>query len=236
MKYKIGDILLKIDTRAYKPVSNVFDTRDHVMIVIGVDLHNGCPIIAHMTFPNNHDKPGLKIETLTRGKDLFLLSYSFNDTVQNKIVELVNLAYQSKKFVITPSLLEKQYQESSVIREKLKLNDNFFISSSMAQFEPNPSQLIVMSCHEFVISVIQSACHQCHAEIPKSLRIVPRIAWSDLILKAAQELDKECVMDCFSFDKPNVRVQYNHLRIFSNAIPEKNPEQNSAWASFCLMQ
>lgn len=236
MNFQVGDVLLKVDMRAYKPASNFYDTRDHVMLVIGKNQSNGFPIIAHMTFHNDNNQPGLKVETLTRGKDLFLLAYPFSDEIRKKIVELAQLAYQSKKFTINAPLLAKQYQESSEIRDKPKRFKPSFNLVCPIAFNPNPVEFTELSCHEFVVSVIQSACADCNKAIPKSLRIKPGLAWSDILLKAAREIDKEVVVDCFSFDSQVVAHQDKRVGLFANLKKVNCSMSNSNDNRTCMLQ
>lgn len=231
MNYKPGDILLKIDTRAYKSEGSLFNTRDHVMMVIGGRHKEGLPMVAHMTFHNQRNQPGIKIEALNRGKDLYLLSYGFSEKVRKEIVDLVFLAEKSQKFIITSGRIESQYLSSETYRQSknLGLSLNQFVSSD--DFSPNPKQAIEISCHEFVLSIIHQACKICGEAIPVSLRLPPAHAWSDILLSAANLNKMEVKVDYI----PYILATGSERKQFGSffGCPHKEETETLSHASSC---
>ncbi|RUR10936.1 hypothetical protein [Legionella septentrionalis] len=215
--YSPGDVLLKIDMRGWYPESETFNTRHHVMLVLGVK--EGYPIVAHMTFHNKNNLPGLISETLNRGKDLFLIHYQFSEQVRAKIVDLVQQALQSKQFVITKHIIKEQHIKSLPYREKMLsiALKNLAAGFNVCDFDAAPETIKKISCHEFVLAIIHNACRQCNEEIPESLRMPPSLAWADFWLQAAYDHPEEAKVICMPAMYPLAKTPLQKNSIFAVA-------------------
>lgn len=186
MPYFSGDIILKVDTRAN---ADSIHTRHHVMLVIGQSVTD-LPIVAHLTMAAGK----LVIETLQRGTELNVIHFDWDERTRSTITNVAEQAYLSDKYFITEYIIEKQIQPVSQYRpscsleteQKLKQLHAAFDKRSYNGFTPTPEKDIIMSCHEFVISLIHYVCHKTGASIPKTLQITPSLAWADCLYMAAK--------------------------------------------------
>jgi hypothetical protein len=211
MPFAIGDILLKIDTRA---TGDTMLTRHHVMLVLG-ENGQGYPVVAHMMA-----YPSWKLvkEELTRGKDLKLIHNSWPEKTKLAIAKTAEEALDSNKFVINIKIIQEHGQAVSPFRpncsleakRKLEnLHHAFELESAESRnFTPTPETQMIMSCHQWVMSVIHYACRQTKTPIPRALQIPPHLAWADR-LNYSSENDKS--------------VSSNFITISSSLAPIAKP-------------
>ncbi|MEO8400775.1 MAG: hypothetical protein ABI597_03125 [Gammaproteobacteria bacterium] len=186
MPYFSGDIILKVDTRAN---ADTIHTRHHVMLVIGQSLSE-LPIVAHMATATGK----LVIETLTRGTKLDLIHFDWDESTRATIANAAEQAHHSGKYFISDAVIKDQLQPVSQYRpscrlereQKLKQLHAKFNKESHNVFTPSPEIDIIMSCHEFVVSLIHFGCHKTGTAIPKALQITPSLAWADCLYMAAK--------------------------------------------------
>jgi hypothetical protein len=193
MIFTLGDILIKIDCRA---TADTQFTRHHVMLVLGTSA-TGNPIVAHMM-----GAPHCKLitEELTRGKDLQLIHYDWPDETRNAISQAIVESCRSSKFILTDEIIQEQRMAASFfkptchleVQKKLQALETRFhtLGSKFGNFIPNPEVTTVISCHEWVFSVIHYACKHTNHPAPQAFRIPPNIAWADFIHNMAKK-DKE---------------------------------------------
>ncbi len=183
MTFFPGDILIKVDCRS---TADTCHTQHHVMLVLGRS-DSGFPIVAHM-LGNPHFK--LMKETLTRGKDLELIHCPWSSETRNVILEVAKNCCESNKFFLTDAIVQQHREQVSPFRpdcsldsqkKLVELESAFYQWEAKGEhhFEPNPPSEVVMSCHEWVLSVIYYACQQTKQPLPPALRIPPHLAWAD---------------------------------------------------------
>lgn len=194
MTFSIGDILIKMDCRA---TADTQFTRHHVMLVVGVSP-KGNPIIIHlMGAPHNK----LVYEELHRGKDLNLLSFNWPAETKELIYTVAMTCFQSQKFIMTNEIIQKQRLDVSAFRPDCHYQSKTKLcalhaafsqteAATQAIFVPNPEKLVVMSCHQWVLSVIHYACRQTNQPIPNGLCIPPHLSWADRLYYAALNDEK----------------------------------------------
>ncbi|MDI1351735.1 MAG: hypothetical protein PSV35_03045 [bacterium] len=186
MTFSPGDLLLKVDVRQN---SGPHNTQHHVMLVLGESI-KGYPTIAHMK-----GDPEWKLvkEDLHRGKDLKLIHYPWSEVTRKIIVELAEQALSSKQFIINREIIESQSDAVAIYRPDcsldakskwLKLVETFKIDSI---FNPTPEAKVVMSCHQWVLTIIHSACSISKEPIPLVYQLPPQLAWADRINYSAQQ-------------------------------------------------
>lgn len=190
MRFSIGDILLKVDTR---PTSDTMASIHHVMLIVG-ESDGGFPIVIHM-LGFEHKK--LIKEELTRGNYLNLMVFNWPDTVKNKIAEIAEEALGSGKFILNKEIIRQHadavrpYRPDCTLdaqNKYLMLQKAFTnVQSAKETFNPQPAIDKVMSCHEWVVSVLHLACETTDTPIPKCLHILPHLAWADRLHYAAQQ-------------------------------------------------
>ena len=94
----IGDVLIKIDTRAWTSAS--FDTRHHAMLVVNI-TEEGYPVVAHMKFTDFKYRTGsLIIENCPTAKDLFLIHCpGFTQALREQIVRFALQAHLNNRLL-----------------------------------------------------------------------------------------------------------------------------------------
>lgn len=239
MPFSIGDILLKIDMRA---TSETIYTMHHVMLVLG-ESSRGYPIVAHMIAAPNWK---LMKEELTRGKDLKLIHHSWPEVTQLAIAKTAEAALHSDKFVINPEIIQQHSRAVCPFRpvcsldakRKLEMLYEAFDleSTKTSTFIPTPETQTIMSCHQWVMSVIHYACHQTKTPIPKTLQISPHLAWADRINYSAETHKlASCTLKSIPFysssaapvGKPKVPA----LEIAPKAVPKEPIQKDSILSS-----
>lgn len=195
MNYLPGDVLLKRDNRAWYTPS---DTRHHMMLVVGEESQ--CPIVAHITF--NGKKTGrLMIERLKHTKELMLIRAPFTERLREKIQNNAYYYFKNYRCILTQELLNQQASEAQTFRpncelqaaqsntrlhEEYRLKRSDMTAASSAQFF-KPKPIIHMSCHQFVLTMIQMACAILSDEdLPEGFQIPAELAWADLTLNSAR--------------------------------------------------
>jgi hypothetical protein len=203
MPYSIGDILLKVDDRAY---SATIYTRHHVMLVIG-ENESGAPIVMHMLGAPHYK---LVKEELNRGKDLIKIHYLWPELTREAIAQAADSSLKNDNFVLTKEVIEDQcksvsiYRPTSSIDEAVKLaklRKVFTNSKGTSKFTPTPDSATVISCHEWVLNIIHYACQKTSYEIPTGLQIPPDLAWADR-LNCSAKSDPEISYTVLAHPKP----------------------------------
>ena len=203
-----GDVLIRIDCRAW--VSEEFDTRHHAMLVIDVSAM-GYPMVAHMKFIEFTTHTGhLVIEPCPSYRDVILIrSTTFSDVLRDKIVSIAQEAYQRGKLKIEQKFLAREYHVASPYR----WDDSYDCPRKLdlvyeQAVQPKDILLDVeqmISCHDFVLSVIQRACHALGESIPLGFNIAPWLAWSDILHGCCRQ-DKTLHLCLIASMKPNNKM------------------------------
>lgn len=186
-----GDLLLKVDMRA---VAETKLTKHHVMLVLG-ESKRGFPIVIHM---KGEPHWTLVEEELNHGKDLILLQPKWSEQTALLIVAIARKAHSSKKFILTKQVIDEQRQQISPYRPdgsidaatKFNKLKSLFNEQATVKFNPDPKAETIISCHEWVLSMIHYACAKTQTLIPKPLRIPPHLAWADRLAYAAEQSDE----------------------------------------------
>lgn len=203
MSFSAGDILIKLDL---KFTADTINTRHHVMLVLG-ETQEGAPIIAHMSMS------GCKLikEELTRGKDLIHLCYPWAEETRRAFVQAAEESLSSGKFVINREIIQKQLNEVSPFRPQSSLDSSNKLlelrkayEGSPINFAPNPDQKTIVSCHEWVISLIHYVCNRDKICVPVALQIPPRLAWADRLWYSAKNDEMVTLVTTEQSKKANV--------------------------------
>lgn len=182
--FAIGDILLKVDTRA-RHIGD-FNTQHHAMLVVGIN-EDDHPIVAHMKFTNFETHTGtLVIEPCPSAKDLILIHCSgLTSKVRDEVVLLAKRAEEGGKLQLNKEFLEHEYNLANPYRGR-DWFENQKILPVLQRIAFKPTDILsksslLISCHDFVLSTINFACCIHEESLPKGLAIPPNLAWSDIL-------------------------------------------------------
>jgi hypothetical protein len=215
--FVVGDVLIKIDQRAW--VSAEFDTRHHAMLVIDV-IEAGYPVVAHMKFINFETYTGyLVIETCPKTRDLILIhATTFSKAVRDKIAGIAQDAYRQGLLKIEKHFLAREYQAANVYRWDNRYDCVQKLDLIYEQVVKRKNMLAdqeqMISCHDFVISVIQCAFHALGESVPWGFNFEPSLAWSDILYEAVRQ-DKTLRVSWIRSIEPRCSIPGQNNRVFS---------------------
>lgn len=222
-----GDILIKIDCRARRPI--VFNTKHHAMLIIGVD-RTGYPLVAHMKFIDFKQHTGtLVIEPCPAAKDLILIHCpAFSSELREQITWIARQALQYNQLKINSLFLEKESREV----EQYRWTDQFEAIQKIRLLRQQPIQATnvlanieqMISCHDFVLSTIHMACSDVKEPIPYGLDIPPQLAWSDILNTIARD-DKTLVLSIITKIMPRGNANHADIRFFQPQNKTATPVQ-----------
>ena len=176
--FSIGDVLVKVDIRAR--TTSDFNTTHHMMLIIDV-TETGYPVVAHMKFINFVQYTGhLVIELCPTANDL-----------RCEIASLARQACQSeclkieKYFLYEENCKANLYRWGTSLEIPLKLDVLREETTQIRDLTDNMPRMI--SCHDFVLSVIHLASRKLSKTIPNGFNIPPRFAWSDILIASVMQ-------------------------------------------------
>ena len=232
MPYSIGDILLKIDSRA---TSETIYTRHHVMLVVG-ESEKGFPIIMHMM-----GVPHWKLvkEELTRGKELVIVHYPWPEKIIEAIAKTSESCLKNNTFILNTDIIKEQstsvspYRPSCSLEAKHKLETlrkEFIANKGKTSFNSDPESSTLISCHEWVMNIIHYSCQQTDNEIPLGFQISPHLAWADLLYYSVSSDPK---MSCVLWTSTSPTIIEKAKQQPNEQIPiNKDPKQRPYFAFF----
>ncbi len=188
--FSVGDVLIKVDCRAW--VTEDFDTRHHAMLVVDLS-ETGYPTVAHMKFTDRDNYTGnLVVEPCPKARDLILIhAPCFSEQLRTEIAGIAKKADRLGLLKIERQFLKNEHRQVIPFRwdnsfeRQVKLDVLYEEVLHVKNVLSYKEQLI--SCHDFVLSVIHMACQRCEVNVPRGFDIPPHLAWSDILHEAARQ-------------------------------------------------
>jgi hypothetical protein len=237
--FLVGDVLIKVDRSSW--VLAEFDTRHHAMLVVDVSK-TGHPIVAHMKVINFETNTGnLVIESCPKCRDVVLIrATTFSEALRQKIAAIAQEAHQLGKLKIGMQFLAGEYRAANSYRWG-KHDDGSGKLESLYEHVVQPKDVLantehMISCHDFVLSTIQHACHALGESVPRGFNIAPSLAWSD-ILHACCGQDE--TLHLFSIESLTSRCPVpnfeQRLKFFKRNRYGEVPSKAVSWLPSCVM-
>lgn len=227
--FTIGDVIIKQDLsmRSYIP----FNTRHHMMIIVGVNVDNK-PLIAHMKFTDSSAGTGtLVIEVCPKIKDaVYVHVPHFTKETRARIEQLTRQLASGGYLQISRDYLERQHTESNGFRDEVHVLLDKLKATAWTPIEiANIHSPTFMSCHEFVLAVIHQACSDTGVVIPTGLAVSPQWGWSDLLFSSVSK-DPTLVIKPFTLQPTLPRGSF-----FNSQEKKMAPNEESRFSK-CLLQ